>query len=147
MAFFYLIQILYTSLSRSQIGLCLIQILHDDVIKWKQFPCSSDWPIVWGVHRSPLNFPHRSQWRRALVFYLICAWKNSWANNWDAGDLRCHRTHYDVAVMICVIITIANKLIHDDVMIWKRFPQYWLFVRRPHRSPVISPTNILQCGA
>ena len=31
---------------------------------------------------------------------LICTWINGSANNWDAGDLRCHRDHYDVTVMI-----------------------------------------------
>ena len=30
---------------------------------------------------------------------LVCTWTNSWANNEDAGDLRRHRTHYDVIVM------------------------------------------------
>ena len=28
---------------------------------------------------------------------------------------------------------------HDDVIKWKRFPRYWLFVRGIHRSPVNSP--------
>ena len=44
--------------------------------------------------------PHKGQWRRALVFSLICAWLNGWAINGEAGDLRCHRSHYDVIVMI-----------------------------------------------
>ena len=35
-----------------------------------------------------------------VFFDLICAWTNSWANNGDVGDLRRHRTHYDVFVMI-----------------------------------------------
>ena len=39
------------------------------------------------------------QWRGALMFYLISAWINSWVNNREAGDLRCHRAHYDVSVM------------------------------------------------
>ena len=30
---------------------------------------------------------------------LICTWINSWVNNREAGDLRCHRTNYDVIVM------------------------------------------------
>ena len=37
---------------------------------------------------------------RALMFSLICAWMNGWVNNREAGDLRCHRTHHDVTVMI-----------------------------------------------
>ena len=35
----------------------------------------------------------------ALKFSLICAWTNGGVNNRDAGDLRRHRAHYDVAVM------------------------------------------------
>ena len=70
---------------------------HDDVIKWKHFP--HYWPLVQGIHRSPVNFPHKGQWHGALMFSLIYAWINGWVNNHEAGDLRCHRAHYDVIVM------------------------------------------------
>ena len=70
---------------------------HDDVIKWKHFP--RYWPFVWGIHRSPVNSPHKGQWRGALMFTLICARINGWVNNREAGDLRRYRTHYDVIVM------------------------------------------------
>ena len=70
---------------------------HDDVIKWKHFP--RYWPCVRGIHRSPVNFPHKGQWRGASMFSLIFAWTNNWANNGDAGDLRRHRAHHDVIVM------------------------------------------------
>ena len=66
---------------------------HDDFVKWKHFP--RYWPFVWGIHRSPVNSPHKGQWRRALMFSLICAWINGWVNNLEAGDLRCHLAHYD----------------------------------------------------
>ena len=66
---------------------------HDDVIKWKHFP--SYWPFVRGIHRSPVNSPHKGQWRGALMFSLIWAWINGWVNNREAGDLSRHRTHYD----------------------------------------------------
>ena len=49
---------------------------------------------------SPLNSQHKGQWRGALMFSLICAWINAWANNREAGDLRRHRAHYDVIVII-----------------------------------------------
>ena len=42
---------------------------HDDVIKWKHFP--RYWPFVWGIHLSPVNSPHKGQWRGALMFSLI----------------------------------------------------------------------------
>ena len=45
--------------------------IHDDVIKWKHFP--RHWPFVRGIHRSPVNSPHKGQWRRTLMSYLICA--------------------------------------------------------------------------
>ena len=45
------------------------------------------------------EFPVQSQWRGDLMFSLICAWINGWVNNREAGDLRHHRTHYDVPVM------------------------------------------------
>ena len=70
---------------------------HDDVIKWKHFP--RYWPFVRGIHRPPVNSPHKGQWRGALMFSLICVWINGWVNNREAGDLRCHRAHYDVIVM------------------------------------------------
>ena len=72
-------------------------LLHDDVMKWKHFP--RYWPFVRGIHRSPVNSPHKGQWRRALMFSLICVWPNGWVNNRDADDLRCHRVDYDVIVM------------------------------------------------
>ena len=71
--------------------------IHDDVIKWKHF--LHHWPFVRGIHRPVVNSPHKDQWRRALMFSLICAWMNGWVNNGEAGDLRCHRVHYDVTVM------------------------------------------------
>ena len=72
---------------------------HDDVIKWKHFP--RYWPFVRGIHRSPVNSPHKGQWRGALMFTLICARINGWVNNRETGDLRRYRGHYDVTVMKC----------------------------------------------
>ena len=72
--------------------------VHDDVIKWKQFP--RYWPFVRGIHRSPVNSPHSGQWRGALMFSLICAWINGWVNSRQVGHLRRHRAHYDVTVMV-----------------------------------------------
>ena len=92
-------EILYLQL-HSQFACDFITICtcHDNVIKWKHFP--HYWPFVWGIHQSPVNSPHKGQWRGALMFSLIFVWTNGWENNRDAGDLRCHCTHYDVTVMI-----------------------------------------------
>ena len=75
---------------------------HYDVIKWKHFP--RYWPIVPGIHRSPVNSPHKGQWRGALMFSLIGAWTNGWVHDRDAGDLRLRRAHYDVTVMMPVFM-------------------------------------------
>ena len=71
---------------------------HDDVIKWKHF--QRYWPFVRGIHRSPVTSPHKGQWRRSLMFSLICSWIDGWVNNGEAGDLRRHRANYDGIVMI-----------------------------------------------
>ena len=70
---------------------------HDDVIKWKLFPCY--WPFVRGIHRSPMNSPQKGQWRGALMFSLICTWTNGWVSNRDDDDFWRHRAHYDVTVI------------------------------------------------
>ena len=44
---------------------------HAEVIKWKYFPRYG--PFVRGIHRSPVNSPHKGHWRGALMFSLICA--------------------------------------------------------------------------
>ena len=72
--------------------------VHDDVIKWNYFP--RYWSLVRGIHRSPVNSPRKGQWRRALMFSLMCAGINGWVNNREAGDLRRHCARYDVTVMI-----------------------------------------------
>ena len=61
---------------------------HDDVIKWNHFPRCL--PFVQGIHRSPVNSPHKGQWRGALVCSLFCAWINGWVNN---------RAYYDVTAL------------------------------------------------
>ena len=71
---------------------------HDDVIKWKHFPRYR--PFVRVIHRSPVNSPHKGQWRGALMFSLICAWINGWVNNRETGDLRRHRAYWDVIVIL-----------------------------------------------
>ena len=77
-------------------------LVYDDVIKWKHFP--RYWPFVRGIHRSPMNSRHKGQWRGALMFSLICTWKNGWVNNRKAGDLRRNRAHYDVCVMLLLLL-------------------------------------------
>ena len=93
---------------------------HDDVIKWKHFPRS--WPFVRGTHRSQVNFTHKVRCRGTLMFSLICAWINGWANNREADDWRRHRAYYEVTVMWapnkdCYMIWVCQ----DWCNLWHRF--------------------------
>ena len=88
---------------------------HDDVIKWKHFPRYC--PFVRGIHRSPVNSPHKGQWRGALIFSLICAWINAWVNNREAGHYRRHRAPYDVIV----IFSLQRYSISSKIYTWYRY--------------------------
>ena len=72
-------------------------LTHDDVIKWKHFPCY--WPIVRWIHWCPVNSPHKGQWHGALMVSLICVFINGSVNNREAGDMRRYHAPYDVIVM------------------------------------------------
>ena len=99
---------------------------HDDVIKWKHFP--GYWPFVRGIHRSRW-IPHRkSQWRRALMFPLICAWINGWVNIREVGDLR--RAHYDVNVMRYKR-RIQRRLLDGQDLVFNFSPQFHNFTQKP----------------
>ena len=74
---------------------------HDDIIKRKYFP--RYWPFVRGIHRPSVYSSHKGQWCGALMFSLICVWRNGWVNIRDAGGLRRHGPHNDVTVMLIVV--------------------------------------------
>ena len=90
---------------------------HSDNITWKHFPSYS--PFVRGIQRSSVNSPHKGQWRGALMFSLICAWTYVWVNDRDAGDLRRHRSHCDVIIMvICYPMVSILQHATEFVTIW-----------------------------
>ena len=60
---------------------CIAECTHDDVIKWKHFP--RYWPFVRGIHRPPVNSPHKGQWRGAFnVFFDLCLNKRLSKQSW-----------------------------------------------------------------
>ena len=87
-------------------GMAKAGMIYGDIIKWKHFPCH--WPFVWGIHRSPVNSPHKGQWCRALMFSLMCAWTNGSTSNQDASDLRHLHAHYNITVTFDDILKMAN---------------------------------------
>ena len=47
---------------------CLTKMVYDDAIKWKHFP--RYWPFVRGIHRSPVNSPHKVPVTRSFDVYF-----------------------------------------------------------------------------
>ena len=100
--------------------------IHDDAIKWKHFP--RYWTFVQGILQSPVKYPHKGQWRRALIFYLICAWTNGWLNNRDADDSRRHRADYDITVMTVALVTHPRLSRNHKRLMWSDYFKTIFFV-------------------
>ena len=82
-------------------AICRVSIIHCSKPWWRHQmeTFTRNWPFVRGIHRFPMNSPHKGQWRGALMFSLICVWINGWVNNREVGDLRRYGAHSDVTVM------------------------------------------------
>ena len=61
-----------------------------------------------GIHRSPVDSPHKGQWRGGLMLFLICDWTNGPADNRDTGDLRRLANQN---IPICIVTTIKISII------------------------------------
>ena len=117
-------------------------LAHDDVIKWKHFP--RYWPFARGIHRSPVNSPHKGQWRTALMFSLVCAWINVWANNREANDLRRHRAHYNVTVTNLRICDKTGLITARSITVWYSafsISRGIIFPTNSEKIPHISPVR------
>ena len=130
-------------------------VAHHDVTRWKHFP--RYWPLVRGFRRSPVNSPHKGQWRGALMFSLICACINGWVNNGEAGDLRRHRAH-NVVIVMCWYYTVPYIYVNIDwyticgmqaasyglhlCCSWVSKPSPW---REFHKSDQMPITKMLYC--
>ena len=80
-------------------------------LQWKYFP--RYWPFVRGIHRSPVNSPHKGQWRGALIFSLICAWTKGWVNNRYTPSssyvtVMCHQSIESVGVCWLVLLVLLS---------------------------------------
>ena len=67
-------------------------------------------PFVRGIRRWPVDSPHKGQWRGDLIFSLMCASTNDWANSRYAGDLTRHGSHCDVTIMRCWLHDLSTNL-------------------------------------
>ena len=81
---------------------------HRQIITWWRHQMetfSALLALCAGNSPPPVNSPHKGKWRGASIFSLICARINGWVNNGEAGDLRHHRAHYGITVVIQVYIS------------------------------------------
>ena len=61
------------------------------IISWhgcKHFP--NDWPFARGIHRSPVDSPHKGPVTISLMLSLMLTWTRCWTNSQVAIDFRCH---------------------------------------------------------
>ena len=81
------------------------------------------------AENSPVNSPHKGQWRCALMFSLICARMNGWVNNREAGDLRRHQAHCDVIVKLIYWDSVKHHIIERTAHMPKHsVSSTWTFV-------------------
>ena len=94
----------------------------------------------------PVNSPHNGQWRGALFFSLICVWINDWVNNREAGDLRCHRGHYDVNVMCDYFFPSWYRFDeHFAMFLWKfQWSNFYKILHMPRKLHVRNFVVILR---
>ena len=104
------------------------------------------------AENSPVTgeLPPQSQWRGALIFSLICAWINVWVNNREAGDLRCHRSHYDIIVMsfqnrswrISNVIYVHSVPSTPNVVQLYNAEHFKIYIKLGHKMSIDSLANI-----
>ena len=85
---------------------------HDDVTKWSETLSVSAGPLCGGFagHRwTPLTEASEAE---LLRFSLTCTWISGWVNNCEVGDLRHHRSHYDIVMPPAISTTYKLHHIH-----------------------------------
>ena len=75
---------------------------------------------AWDCTPSPVDSPHKGQWRGALMFSFICAWINGWANNRMAGDSRRHRALCDATVKFTFLSSACFWQCNDLFVVYGR---------------------------
>ena len=139
----------------SQITSCTIvysTICWDAVQRKHQ--SSASLAFVRGIHREPVNSPHKWPVTRSFDVSIL-SWQKKLKEMWLCRYLFTLKTIFYTNVLLFVdkrifwymhpfLCKVLSELllfedIHDDVIKWKHFPRYWPFVRGIHRSPVKSP--------
>ena len=93
-----------------------------------------------GIHQSPVNSPHKGrEWRRALIFSLICAWMNDCFNQWwgwrfemPLHSLWCHIMNILSRIQpVSIILSLQVYPVHysniTECYAISNHQQIWLF--------------------
>ena len=83
-------------------------MLHDDIVTWKGF--LHYWPIVRGIHWSPMDSHHQRLVTCSLMLVMLLA-RSCWTNRWFSSNLNrhvmsllqnCHNQYWNIVVdIIC----------------------------------------------
>ena len=94
-------------------------------IDQRKHQSSASLAYVWGIHRRPVNSPHKGPVTQKMIPF---------------DDVIMQNAHRVKLRMYCPrILCVVSAYNHDDVIEWKHSPRYWPFVRGIHWSPVDSP--------
>ena len=82
-----------------------------------------------GIHRSPVNYPHKGQWREALMLLWSAPWINDRVNNREAGFFDAIRSSWHH----CNVLFPVYK--------WPNYWSIWNNVEIVTYRPWLSPTD------
>ena len=106
--------------STTKLCIHFTEYVHDDVIKWKHFPCY--WPFVRWIHRSLVNSLHKGQWRRHVML-------TTWAKENNGQQNQAH--------------ILLKRNVHADIHTgYHQFGQVWSAIFRERPSCTLYNWNI-----
>ena len=96
---------------------------------------------------SPVNSPHKGHWRGALMFSLICALKTVEWTIVRLGDLRRHRVHYHVIVMVqeiskFIVPKASWRLVGSELQSKKK-PKWYKMIFKTFKTNFVFSKNFL----
>ena len=129
-----------------------VTVMPDNICRESSYYSASD------LVKSPLDWQcFCTYWSfRLAIHQKLSAWLNfnsplsihiDSSTTWfcqcmyDTGTYNYDKTFNSLAYLLLWHREVRMEYNHDDVIIWKKFPRYWPFVRGIHRSPVNSPYN------
>ena len=95
------------------------------------------WLFVRRIYRSPVYYPHKGQWRAALVFSLFCSWTNGWVSRLFVTTSSSSWRH-------CYVYNDPRKLPGSDSR-WN-FPDICVFVQIWNATHFPASSTVILCS-